>query len=416
MSRTPVVVIGAGQAGLSVSQLLTTAGLEHVVLERGRVAERWASYPWESLRLLTPNWLSRLPGFRYTGPDPAGFMSAAEVTDHLRAYALRFGAPVVEGAEVRSVRRGGDRYRVVTDAGSWSAGAVVVATGWCDVPHVPSSAAALDTRIEQFTPATYRNAATLPDGGVLVVGASATGVQLADELATAGRRVVLAVGSHTRMPRRYRGMDSMWWLDAMGVFDRRLDGHPAAAAARGEPSMQLVGSPTVRDVDLRSLQERGVGLVGRLSGAGRRWVRFADDLVETTGRADARLGRLLRRIDAYAAAAGLAGGTDPPEPVRAVRTGGAVHGLDLYHAGIRSVLWATGYRRAYPWLHVPVLTGTGEIRHVDGATPAPGLHVMGMRWQSRRSSPFLDGVRHDAATVAGRLLHHIGVDARGRAA
>lgn len=416
MSRTPVVVIGAGQAGLAVSHLLTAAGLEHVVLERGRVAERWASYSWESLRLLTPNWLSRLPDFRYTGHEPAGFMSAAAVTGYLRSYALQSDAPVVEGAEVLSVRRRGDGYQVATDTGCWIADAVVVATGWCDVPHVPALAVALDPRIEQLTPATYRNPAALPEGGVLVVGASATGVQLADELARANRRVQLAVGSHTRMPRRYRGIETMWWLDAMGIFDRRLDEHPAPAAARAEPSLQLVGSPTGRDVDLLSLQERGVGLVGRLLGVRGRSVRFADDLAETTGQADARLRRLLRRIDAYAAAAGLAGEIDPPEPVRAVRTRGDVTGLDLHHAGIRSVLWATGYRRTYPWLHVPVLNGAGEIRHIDGATPSPGLHVVGARWQSRRSSSFLDGVRHDAATVVNRLLNHIDAGIQGRAA
>ncbi|HEY6596706.1 MAG TPA: NAD(P)/FAD-dependent oxidoreductase [Asanoa sp.] len=416
MSCIPVVVIGAGQAGLAVSHLLTTGGVEHVVLERGRVAERWAAYRWKSLRLLTPNWLSRLPGFQYTGPDSAGFMSAAEVAGYLRRYARHSGAPVVEGARVWAVEREGDRYRVDTGAGCWTADAVVVATGWCDVPRVPPVAAVLDPAIEQRTVADYHDATDLPDGGVLVVGASATGVQLADELVGAGRRVMLAVGSHTRMPRRYRGLDSMWWLDAMGVLERPLDGHPHPAAARAEPSMQLVGSTTGRDVDLRSLQDRGVGLVGRLAGGNRRSVRFADDLRETTQRADARLRELLRRIDRYAAAAGLSGEVEPPAPVRAVRIAGAVSALDLRDAGIRSVLWATGYRRAYPWLRVPVLSDAGEIRHVDGLTPAPGLHVVGARWQSRRSSSFLDGVRHDAATVVGRVLDQIGAGVSGRAA
>jgi putative flavoprotein involved in K+ transport len=418
MFRTPVVVIGAGQAGLAVSHLLAAAGMEHVVLERGRVAERWASYSWESLRLLTPNWLSRLPGFRYAGPEPAGFMGAAEVADYLRTYAAQSRAPVVEGAEVLSVRQRGDGYEVVTAAGGWLASAVVVATGWCDVPYVPALAGALDPRIEQLTPASYRNPGALPDGGVLVVGASSTGVQLADELARTGRRVLLAVGSHTRIPRRYRGADSMWWVDAMGLLDRRLDEHPAPAAARAEPSLQLVGSATGRDVDLPALQDRGIGLAGRLRGAGGRRVRFAGDLAETTGRADARLRSLLRRIDAYAASAGLAGAADadPPGPIRGVRTDGAVRDLDLRRAGIRSVLWATGYRRSYPWLHVPVRGGMGEIQHVNGATPAPGLHIVGARWQSRRGSSFLDGVRHDAATVVTHLLNQINAGVHGRVA
>jgi putative flavoprotein involved in K+ transport len=314
------------------------------------------------------------------------------------------------------VERRGGRYRVTTDAGCWTADAVVAATGWCDLPHVPAAAAALDPRIEQLTPAGYRNPAGLPEGGVLVVGASATGVQLADELVRTGRKVVLAVGSHTRIPRHYRGLDIMWWLDAMGALDRRLDDHPAPAAARSEPSLQLVGSPDGRNVDLLSLHQRGVGLVGRVTGVAGRRVRLADDLTESTGRADSRLRALLRRVDAYAVAAGLAAEIDAPEPVRPVPTIGSVDGLDLHHAGIRTVLWATGYRRAYPWLRVPVFTRTGEIRHAGGVTAAPGLYVIGQRWQSRRNSSFLDGVRHDAATVVDRVLNHIGAELSGRPA
>jgi putative flavoprotein involved in K+ transport len=399
MSRIPVVVIGAGQAGLAASHLLTGAGVDHVVLERGRTAQRWDSHSWQSLRLLTPNWLSRLPGHRYTGPEPAGFMSAAEVAGYLRSYAE--GAPVVEGAEVASVHGCGVGYRVVTGAGAWSARAVVVATGWCDLARVP--AVALDTRIEQLTPATYRNPATLPDGGVLVVGASASGVQLADELAGSGREVVLAVGGHSRVPRRYRGLDVMWWLDAMGVLDQRRDERRSPA----EPSLQLVGRSDGRDVDLRTLQDRGVGLAGRLIGVDGRRLRFADDLADTTRHADARLRDLLRRIDAFARAAGLANEIEAALPVRVAPIKGAVSALDLRRAGIGTVIWATGYRRAYPWLHVPVLDQAGEIRHRGGATPAPGLHVIGMRWQSRRNSANLDGVRHDAVTVVSRVLDHL---------
>jgi putative flavoprotein involved in K+ transport len=409
MSRIPVVVIGAGQAGLAVSHLLTGAGVDHVVLERGRTAQRWDSHSWQSLRLLTPNWLSRLPGHEYSGPDPTGFMTAAEVAGYLRTYAA--GAPVVEGAEVVSVRDCDTGYRVVTDADSWSARAVVVATGWCALPRVP--AVALDTRVEQLTPATYRNPAALPDGGVLVVGASASGVQLADELVGAGRRVVLAVGRHSRVPRSYRGLDIMWWLDAMGVLDRRLDERRDPA----EPSLQLVGRSDGRDVDLRSLQDRGVALAGRLTGADGRRYRFADDLAATTRRADTRLVDLLRRVDAFARDAGLADEIEAAPPVRRVRTHGALSALDLRRAGIGTVIWATGYRRAYPWLHVPVLDAAGEIRHRGGATAAPGLHVIGMRWQSRRNSAHLDGVRHDAVTVVSQVLDHLGAAANlGRVA
>jgi putative flavoprotein involved in K+ transport len=381
--------------------------VDHVVLERGRTAERWRSRPWESLRLVTPNWMSRLPGWGYTGNDPAGFMPAREVAGYLSDYAAASAAPVVEQAAVESVRPSSGGYRVDTTAGNWTARSVVVATGWCDAPFVPPAAQQVDAGVVQQTTADFTSPAGLPDGGVLVVGASASGVQLADEIAAGGRPVVLSVGSHTRVPRGYRGMDIMWWLDAMGVLQRRVQPHLAPGPA--QPSVQLVGRPDGRDVDLPSLQGRGVTLVGRLTGADGGRLRFADDLPATTTAADGRLAELLARIDAYARAVGLEDEIlpRPPEP-RSIRPADAPTELDLGRAGIRSVVWATGYRRSYPWLHVPVLDRAGEIRHVHGTTAAPGLHVVGMRLQTRRNSTFIDGVRHDAAAVVGRVLDELG--------
>ncbi|WP_448628440.1 flavin-containing monooxygenase [Geodermatophilus sp. URMC 64] len=406
MTSVPVAVLGAGQAGLAVSRLLTDADIEHVVLDRGRPAESWRSRPWASLRLLTPNWMSRLPGWSYAGDDPTGFMTAREVTGYLTAYARSFAAPVVPGAELESVRPAPGGYRVDSSAGSWRARSVVVATGWCDRPFVPAAGAGLDPGIAQETAATYASPAALPPGGVLVVGASASGVQVADEIAATGRSVVLAVGAHTRLPRTYRGMDIAWWLSVMGVLDQRVA--PAGRAA-SEPSLQLVGRPDRRDVDLPSLQGRGVVLGGRLAGIEGARVRFGPDLARTAADADARLAAQLRRIDAYARAVGLDDELDPPPPApTAADTSAAPAELDLAAAGIGSVVWATGYRRSYPWLHVPVLDAAGEIRHVAGSTAAPGLHVVGMRRQTRRSSTFLDGVRHDAALVVDRVLDGLG--------
>lgn len=412
-TTTSVAVIGAGQAGLAVSSLLGRAGVDHVVLERGRAGERWLARPWESLRLLTPNWLSRLPGWRYTGSDPNGFMPARAVADYLAAYAAAFDAPIVHSAHVESVRADGDGYRVDTAAGAWSARAVVVATGWCDRPLVPASAAELDGNVVQLTAASYRDPAGLPDGAALVVGGSATGVQLADELAGSGRRVILAVGRHSRLPRSYRGMDIMWWLDSMALLDRRTPMQPAAGRSADDPSVQLVGRADGRDVDLSSLQDRGVQLTGRFRGAVDGRVCFADDLAATAAAADERLGELLRRIDAYARAVGLEDELlDPPHGIRPARLDGAPSELDLAAEGVRTVLWATGYRRSYPWLHVRVLDPDGEIRHVRGTTAAPGLHVVGMRMQTRRNSTFLDGVRHDAAVVVHRILDDLGAGRR----
>jgi putative flavoprotein involved in K+ transport len=404
MYRTSVVVIGAGQAGLAVSRLLSAAGADHIVLEKGRTASRWDNHTWQSLRLLTPNWMSRLPDHSYRGPDPAGFMRAAEVASYLRCYAALSAAPVIEGAETLSVRRSDIGYRVATTAGTWTATSVVLATGWCDLPDVPDMASRLDSRISQLTPATYRAPDQLPVGGVLVVGASATGVQLADELAAAGRRVALAVGSHSRVPRTYRGLDICWWLDAMGIFARTLDEHPRPTVAWREPSLQLSGRLGGRNVDLPALQARGVTLAGRLTDVDGRRVRLAEDLAVTTRAADERLRGLLRRIDAFAERTGIAAEADHGEPIREARVTGSLADVDLVRAGIRVIIWAIGYRRAYPWLHVPVLDEAGDVRHVNGTTASPGLHVVGMRWQTRRSSTFLDGVRHDAAVVVSKIL------------
>src|SRR3954462_13552757 len=260
------VVIGAGHAGLAVSRLLSAAGRDHVVLDRGRVGERWRSERWDSLHLLTPSWMMRLPGWSYQGTDPDGYLSAGAFVDHLEAYAASFGAPLQGGTTVEQVRfsgRGGVRYAVATDRGTWHADNVVVATG----PHGTSRVPAGLPRDAVFTSSSYRNPEQLPDGGVLVVGASSSGVQIADELNRAGRDVVLAAGRHTRVPRTYRGLDIFWWLQATGRLARTIDEMPDAVTARWEPSLQLMGradQDTARDVDLPALQSRGVVLAGHV--------------------------------------------------------------------------------------------------------------------------------------------------------
>lgn len=405
MHTTRVVLVGAGQAGLAVSRLLTDAGVDHVVLERGEVADRWRTRGWDSLRLLTPRWMSRLPQWSWTGPDPHGYMKCDEVVGYLSAYAESFDAPVVTGAEVLSVRPHGDGFLVVTTAGTWSAHDVVLATGHCAEPHVPEQAASLTRTLHQVTSDAYRRPEDLPEGGVLVVGASASGVQVADELRAAGRDVLLAVGNHTRLPRVYRGRDVLAWLSALGTLDRERDTLRDPAVAPREPSMQLVGRDEPREMDLATLQSRGVRLAGRLAAADGHRVRFAADLQRTTRDADRRLTRLLRRVDAVADAADA----PPTESLRpaAARVEDAPTTADLPGEGIRSVVWATGYRRPMPWLHVPVLTPTGEVPQRAGRTPVPGLWVVGAAWQTRRSSAMLDGVRHDAALVVDAIVDRL---------
>jgi len=404
MRRTQTVVIGGGQAGLAMSRCLRECGVDHVVLERGRVAERWRSERWDSLRLLTPNWQSRLPGFRYEGTDPDGYMRMPEVVDFLERYARSIAAPVEEGTTVLAVEPGAAGYRVTTDRVTWESPSVVIATGHCDTPIVPEIARYLPDDVLQVVPTRYRDPHSLPAGGVLVVGASATGVQLADEIHASGRPVTLAVGRHTRLPRVYRGHDILWWLDAMGALDESRDEVSDLEASRNQPSLQLVGRPDRATLDLPALQARGVRLVGRASGADGDRVLFADDLVAHTVAADARLARLVQRIDIFAARTGLDAEVGPPEPFRPfLWPAPARTEIDLRDEGIKTVIWATGFRRLYPWLRVGVLDGRGEIRHEGGVTPAPGLYVIGLYFLRRRKSSFIDGVGRDAIELAAHL-------------
>lgn len=410
MKRANTIVIGAGQAGLAMSRALSDRGLDHVVLERGRVAERWRSERWDSLRLLTPNWQSRLPGYRYTGPEPDAYMTMPEVVDYFESYARSFGPPIEEGTPVRMVEPSGSGYRVVTDGAEWEARNVVIATGYCDVPYVPPLASRLTADVVQTVPTRYRRPAELPEGGVLVVGASASGVQLADEIHASGRPVTLAVGRHTRLPRQYRGRDILWWLDAMGVLDETAENVYDLEISRSQPSLQLVGRPDHSTLDLPLLETRGVRLVGRVMGVDGSRVSFEDDLVSQTVAADARLARLMARIDQFAASARLDSQVGPPDPFVPFRwPAPAPTTLDLIDEGIRTVIWATGFRRVYPWLQVPVLDERGEIRHWGGITSAPGVYALGLSFQRRRKSSFIDGVGDDAVA----LCNHIGERARG---
>lgn len=401
MKRTDTIIIGGGQAGLAMSRCLSDEGIDHVVLERGRVAERWRSERWDSLRLLSPSWHSRLPGFRYEGRDPDGFMTMPEVVSYFERYARSFNAPVQDETTVTNVTRGDGGFRVDTNQGSFAARAVVVATGHCDTPFVPKSAEALSPHVHQIVPSHYKNPDQLAPGGVLVVGASASGIQLAQEIHRSGRPVTLAVGRHTRMPRRYRGRDITWWLDATGMLDE-----PAARAfdlesARRQPSLQLVGTPDHQTIDLDVLQGEGVRLVGRVDATADTRVAFAPNLQETIDAAEHKLDRVLSRIDGFIEETMMAAGR--PDRRLPITVDAPPRQLDLRGAGISTVLWATGYRRRYPWLRVPVLDLRGEILHDEGVTPVPGFYALGLNFQRTRSSSFIDGVGNDARFLAEHI-------------
>ena len=404
MTDTDTVVVGARHAGLAVSRLLSAAGRDHVVLERGRIGERWRSERWDSLRLQTPNWMTRLPDWRYCGPDPGGYLSAGAFGQFLNRYAASFDAPVLEWANVERVsiatHTSGHPYLVVSDRGTWRTRHVVIATGPHGVPHRP---AGLHPRgIELITAPQYRNPTQLPPGGVLIVGASSSGVQIADELARAGRPVVLAVGRHTRMPRRYRGLDIFWWLSSTGRLARTIDDVRDPVAARREPSPQLVGRN--EDLDLAVLQARGVRITGRLAQITGAQAWFRADLADSLASADNRLRWLLDTIDDFANAAGFGQELGPPVRPRIVAVPPTPTRLDLRAEGIETVLLATGYRASHPWLRLPVTASDGTIAQHRGVTAAPGVYVVGQRFQHRRDSGYIDGARHNAQAVVAHLL------------
>lgn len=410
MKRTDVIVIGGGQAGLAMSRHLSDRGIDHVVFERRRLAERWRSERWDSLRLLTPNWFSRLPDWRYTGNDPDGYMTMPQVVRYFEDYARAIAAPVQTETEVRSVEFFDDGYRVVTDRDSWFARAVVVATGENNTPKVPAMATSVPRAIHQTVPSAYRNPGRLPAGGVLVVGASASGVQLAQEIHAAGRPVTLAVGKHTRLPRTYRGRDIIWWMDRAGILDEAADEVRDLERSRREPSMQLVGDPAGRSVDLAQLKAEGVRVLGHAQDCDGVRMRFAGDLLETSMAAHRKLKRLKARIDDYAASSGLAAEIGDAEPIAPVILDGPDISLNLEAEGISTIVWATGFARRYPWLKVPAVDPCGEIIHQGGITSTPGLYVLGLRFMRRRKSSFIDGVGEDAAALADHMQQYF--DAR----
>ncbi|CAN5567768.1 NAD(P)/FAD-dependent oxidoreductase [soil metagenome] len=404
--RTSVVVIGAGQAGLAMSHQLTATSIDHVVLERHEVAHSWRSERWDSLRLLTPNWMTRLPGCRYRGDDPDGFMSSADVVKYLDDYRRSFSAPIHNHTSVEHVRPRATGVDVQTDQGTWHARAVVVATGSCSEPLVPAMAASLPPRIRQITSLAYRRPDQLGDGQVLVVGASASGAQIADELQRSGRQVTLAVGEHVRLPRTYRGRDIHWWMDAIGQLDERYDEVDDIDRARRLASLQLVGSPERRTLDLNALIAAGVDVVGRLARIVGRTAQFSGGLANLVANADLKQRRLLDRIDEFVTENERADELDEPTRPEATRLGTVPTELSL--PPFETVVWATGYRPTYPWLDAAAFDRRHRVVHDGGVGAIPGMYFLGIPFMRRRKSSFIDGVGPDASELVDHVIGHLG--------
>jgi putative flavoprotein involved in K+ transport len=406
VERVDTLVIGAGQAGVAMSEHLGKAGVPHLVLERHRIAERWRSERWDSLVANGPAWHDRFPGLEFPAVDsridPDAFAGKERVADYFAAYAEKIGAPIRCGVEVTSVRPQDGRpgFRVETSKGPIEAERVVVATGPFQRPIIPPIVPA-DAGIHQIHSNTYRNPGQLPEGAVLVVGAGSSGAQIADELLRSGRRVFISVGPHGRPPRAYRGRDYCWWLGVLGKWD--ITTPPAGAE---HVTIAVSGAYGGNTVDFRRLAARGMVLVGVTQSFANGVMRFAPDLARNIARGDADYLAVLDEADAYIARNGLDLPEEPaareilPDPACVTDP---ILELDLEEAGITSIVWATGYATDYSWLKLDVLDESGKPKHSRGVSSVPGLYFVGLPWLSRRGSSFIWGVWHDARFIADQI-------------
>jgi len=401
-----VVVIGAGPAALAMSCHLVGAGIDHVVLERREVASSWRRERWDSLRLLTPNWMTQLPGHAYAGGDPDGYMTAPEVVSFLEGFASGFDPPVHPGVTVEEVRAVADGFEVTTDHGRWTSAVVVAATGASSEPRLPPVASELPHRLTQIRAIDYRRPDQCdPDGEVLVVGASASGVQIAEELLRAGRAVTVAVGDHIRLPRTYRGLDIYRWLSVIGQLDERYDGVDDVERARRHASVQLVGAPDHHTLDLNRLGQQGARLVGRLARVTGERAQCSGGLAGLVRNADLKHDRLLDRIDEHVVEHGLGGEVGPVSRPEPTLLGDVPTELDL--APFATVVWATGYRPTYAWLDRAAFDARGRVAHDGGVGRLPGLFLLGLPFLRRRRSNLIAGMGDDGADLLPHVRAHL---------
>lgn len=417
------MIVGAGQAGLSASWLLTQRGIDHVVVERDRIGSDWSTRRWDTFCLVTPNFQCRLPGYPYGpggfgGSDPDGFMLRPRILDYLRSYARSFDAPVYERVAVTSVSGdGGGGYDVGTADGPVHARSVIVATGGYHIPVIPKLAAAFGPDVAQLHSSAYRSPELLPPGAILVVGTGQSGAQIAEDLHRAGHEVYLAVGSAPRVARRYRGRDCMTWLEQMGVYDEPVGSGPGAAQARDKTNHYVTGRDGGHDIDLRQFAAEGMHLHGRLldlsgppgGGVGTVTARFGDNLRHDLDHADSVSESIKNGIDTWITTKGI---DAPPEarytPVwEPPATADIEEDLDLTAAGITSVVWAVGYKKDYGWIDLPAFDGTGYPDHDRGVSPVPGLYFLGLPWQHTWGSGRFAAVGRDAEHVVGHLAENV---------
>ena len=394
------LVIGGGQAGLTMSHRLKQRGLSHLVLERHRIAERWRSERWDGLRFQFPNWSVQLPEFAFPHDDPDAFAATGEILKFIEDYATFVDPPIRCGVAVTRLCRDGDGFLAETKDGAITAKNVVIATGPYQRPIQPDLLRD-EAGLFQVHAGGYANPQQLPNGAVLVIGGGASGAQIADELCRAGRRVLLAIGQHTRMPRRYRGRDLTWWFEKLRLFDMLPE---QRGPVRVNPS--ITGAYGGRTIDFRAFAAEGITLLGRVTAARDGVVEIADGLAEHLAQADLGYSVLLDAMDDYVRRRGLDLPDDPaararrPDPPCVTAP---IRRLDLRAENINAVIWATGYGLDFGWIDIPVFDANGEPQHRRGVSEVPGLYFLGLQWLSRMKSAFLSGVGDDAAELAGHI-------------
>jgi putative flavoprotein involved in K+ transport len=411
----PVIIIGGGQAGLSMSYLLKQRGIDHIILEKNRMAEAWRTQRWDTFCLVTPNWQCQLPGYPYAGPDPEGFMKKDEIIEYIEGYARSFNPPLREGVTVSRLRRHeSGAFEVTCDIGHLLADQVVVATGGYHTASIPRLAERLPADIKQLHSSQYKNAASLPEGAVMVVGTGQSGCQIAEDLHLSGRKVHLCVGGAPRTARRYRGKDVVAWLEEMGYYKMPIHEHPKKDGVRAKANHYVTGRDGGRDIDLRKFAREGMQLYGRLKELDGEIMRFSADLKQNLDHADEVAESIKATIDKYIASKQIDAPMEAPykplwQPEQEPRE------INYIQSNIRTVIWSIGYKTDYRWVELGVFDGKGYPAHDRGVTPVPGLYFLGLPWQYTWGSGRFSGVAKDAEFLAARIdsLTAVGTVPRG---
>ena len=407
-SHYPVIIIGGGQAGLAVSFCLKARNIDHLIFDRGEVGDSWRSR-WDNFTLVTPNWQCELPGYKYTGNDPEGFLTREQVVDFVAAYARSFDPPLRNKVEVLSLTKTGTYFQLKTTVGDFTAASVVIATGAYNLPVIPQVADKLSGNIVNLHSSQYRNEQVLPAGEVMVVGSGQSGCQIAEDLHLEGRKVHLCVGKAPRSPRRYRGKDVVAWLEAMCYYDQPIDSFPDPVATRRKVNHYVTGRDGGREIDLRLFATEGMKLYGRFEDAKDTKVSLGDNLKQDLDNADSAAQSIKDRIDAYIAAHNLSAPLEPtyeppwqPEEV--------IKSVDLVTENIRSIIWCVGYRADYSWIHLPILDETGYPSQSRGISSYPGMYFIGLPWMHTWGSGRFSGLTADAEYVAQKIEENVTIN------